>query len=150
MVTSTSHIGYAPDTTQLFPYLTGYEQMKLVWDLHQSEVKKPRSQEAKKHLSSLLEQVGLDADNTTRVAKYSAGMKKRLGLAMSLVGDPDFLIWDEPMAGVDPLGRITIKNVINHLKSQGKTLLFSTHILSDVEEVANDFAIIHHGRLLYN
>lgn len=96
-----------------------------------------------------MEQVGLDASNTTRVAKYSAGMKKRLGLAMSLVGDPDFLIWDEPMAGVDPLGRITIKNVIKHLKKQGKTLLFSTHILSDVEEVADDLAIIHHGKLLY-
>ncbi len=68
---------------------------------------------------------------------------------MSLVGDPDFLIRDEPMAGVDPLGRITIRNLIHDLKSQGKTLLFSTHILSDVEEVADDFAIIDHGKLLH-
>lgn len=149
ITTSVDHIGYSPDTTQLFPYLTGYEQMKLVRDVHQSETKKIKNQEANKYLSDLMTQVWLEPTNTTRVANYSAGMKKRLGLAMSLIGDPDFLIRDEPMAGVDPLGRITIRDLIHTLKSQNKTLLFSTHILSDVEEVADHIAIIDHGHILH-
>lgn len=150
--TSVDHIGYSPDTTQLFTYLTGYEQMKLVWDLHRKRTWKDvkgREKTWKGTIASLLEKVGLDANNATRVANYSAGMKKRLWLAMSLINDPEFLIRDEPMAGVDPLGRITIRNLIHELKSQGKTLLFSTHILSDVEEVADHIAIIHHGHILH-
>ncbi|NOZ43918.1 MAG: ATP-binding cassette domain-containing protein [bacterium] len=82
------------------------------------------------------------------VKDYSKGMKQRLGLAVSLVNDPQLLIRDEPMNGLDPLGRIRIKRLIQKLKKQNKTIFFSSHILHDVEELADDFALIHKGKLL--
>lgn len=68
---------------------------------------------------------------------------------MSLINNPDLIIRDEPMSGLDPLGRTLVKTVMKDLQKQGKTILFSTHILSDVEEIADRFGIVHEGRLLY-
>lgn len=76
-------------------------------------------------------------------------MKQRLGLILSLINDPDLLLRDEPMSGLDPLGRIVVKNLMKKLKAQGKTIIFSTHILSDVEEIADRFGILTDGKILY-
>jgi ABC-2 type transport system ATP-binding protein len=75
-------------------------------------------------------------------------MKQRLGIALSLINDPELLIWDEPMNGLDPLGRKLIKELMIELRKKGKTLFFSTHILSDVQQVADQFAIINNGSIL--
>ena len=77
-------------------------------------------------------------------------MKKRLGIALSLINNPKFLIRDEPMNGLDPLGRIRIKKLMKELQEDGKTILFSTHILSDVEEIADTFSILHTGKIIFN
>jgi len=76
-------------------------------------------------------------------------MKQRLGLILSLINDPDLLFWDEPMSGLDPLGRIVVKELMKKLKAQGKTIIFSTHILSDVEEIADRFGILSEGKIIY-
>ena len=76
-------------------------------------------------------------------------MKQRLGLILSLINDPELLFWDEPMSGLDPLGRIVVKDLMKKLKKQGKTIIFSTHILSDVEEIADRFGILAEGKIIY-
>jgi ABC-2 type transport system ATP-binding protein len=76
-------------------------------------------------------------------------MKQRLSLAASLINDPELIFWDEPMSGLDPLGRILVKDLMRDLKKQGKTLFFNTHILSDVQEIADTFAILHQGKIVY-
>jgi ABC-2 type transport system ATP-binding protein len=75
-------------------------------------------------------------------------MKQRLSLAASLINDPELIFWDEPMSGLDPLGRNLVKDVMRELKKQGKTIFFNTHILSDVQEIADHFAILHHGKIV--
>jgi ABC-2 type transport system ATP-binding protein len=76
-------------------------------------------------------------------------MKQRLGLILSLINDPDLLLRDEPMSGLDPLGRIVVKNLMKKLQSQGKTIIFSTHILSDVQEISDRFGILSEGSIVY-
>ena len=76
-------------------------------------------------------------------------MKQRLSLAASLINDPELIFWDEPMSGLDPLGRILVKDLMRQLKKEGKTLFFNTHILSDVQEIADRFAILHNGHIVY-
>jgi ABC-2 type transport system ATP-binding protein len=76
-------------------------------------------------------------------------MKQRLGIALSLIGNPDLYIRDEPMNGLDPLGRILIKKLMKNLQQSGKSILFSTHILSDVEEVADQFSVLHDGHIVF-
>ncbi len=76
-------------------------------------------------------------------------MKQRLSLAASLINDPELIFWDEPMSGLDPLGRIIVKDLMRELKKEGKTLFFNTHILSDVQEIADRFGILHKGKIVY-
>ncbi len=76
-------------------------------------------------------------------------MKQRLSLAASLINDPELIFWDEPMSGLDPLGRILVKDLMKELKAQGKTIFFNTHILSDVQEIADRFAILHNGVIVH-
>ena len=95
----------------------------------------------------LMEVVGLE-DTKTRVKEYSKGMLQRLALAQALLGNPDFLILDEPTAGLDAMGRIEMMQLIQRLKKQGKTILINSHILSDMERVCDRGIIIKKGRLL--
>lgn len=93
--------------------------------------------------------MGLSYAQDNYVQNYSQGMKQRLGLILSLINDPELLFWDEPMSGLDPLGRIVVKDLMKKLKKQGKTIIFSTHILSDVEEIADRFGILAEGKIIY-
>ncbi len=138
-------IGYAPEQTFLYPFLTANELLdymgKLAW-VDNVTIKK-RSDE-------LIEKLWLDFARGRRIAVFSKGMKQRLSLAASLINDPDLIFWDEPMSGLDPLGRILVKDLMRDLKKQGKTLFFNTHILSDVQEIADHFAILHQWRIVHD
>ena len=137
-------IGYAPEQTFLYPFLTADELLDYMGKLAGVDNKtiKTRSDE-------LIEKLGLGFARGRRIAAFSKGMKQRLSLAASLINDPDLIFWDEPMSGLDPLGRILVKDLMRDLKQKGKTLFFNTHILSDVQEVADHFAILHNGSIVH-
>jgi ABC-2 type transport system ATP-binding protein len=136
-------IGYAPEQTFLYPFLRGRELLdymgRLAWVT--SAVIRTRS-------DALMTMFGLDFAGDRRISAYSKGMKQRLSLAASLINDPELIFWDEPMSGLDPLGRNLVKDVMRDLKKQGKTILFNTHILSDVQEIADEYAILHGWKIV--
>lgn len=136
-------IGYAPDEAIFYEYLSGLEHL-----IHFAGLSNINPSIAQQKWIELLSLVGLDHANNTKVKDYSKGMKQRLGLAISLIKDPQLLFWDEPMNGLDPIGRKHIKDLMKQLQKQWKTIFFSTHILSDVEEIASRFALIHKWEIL--
>lgn len=137
-------IGYAPDKTPYFEYLTGWENV-----MRLAEYAWIDKQQREQFWQHLFNELGLAYAQDSYVQNYSQGMKQRLGLILSLINDPDLLFRDEPMSGLDPLGRIIIKNLMRKLKAEGKTIIFSTHILSDVEEIADRFGILAQGKIIY-
>ncbi len=138
-------IGYAPENTYFYDHLNGLEFLIFMWQL--TDMTK---QEAELNWLDLLERVGLSFAKNRQVRKYSKWMKQRLWLASSLINDPDLVFLDEPMSGLDPLGRVLVKDLMLDLKQKGKTIFFNTHILSDVEEVADRFWIIYNGNIVYS
>jgi ABC-2 type transport system ATP-binding protein len=106
--------------------------------------------EIQERLPMLLQRMNLDDAIDRRVGGFSKGMKQRLGMANALIHDPPLMILDEPMSGLDPVGRHQIKKLITELKEQGKTIFFSSHILSDVETLCDQIGIINKGVLLYS
>ncbi len=135
-------MGFLPENPYLYQYLTGGELMDLCARL----VGVP-SHERRKAIGDLLERVGLGYASDLQVRKFSKGMLQRLGIAQSLLGDPDLLILDEPMTGLDPIGRKEVRDLLLDQKRRGKTLFFSSHILSDVEMLCDRVAIVHRGEL---
>lgn len=137
-------IGYAPDKTPYFEFLTWWENVMRIADYAgiTSPQKESRWQE-------LFDKLWLSYAKDNYVQNYSQGMKQRLWLILSLINNPDIVIWDEPMSGLDPLGRIIVKNLMKDLQQDGKTILFSTHILSDVQEIANRFGILDGWKIVY-
>jgi ABC-2 type transport system ATP-binding protein len=101
----------------------------------------------RRRAGELLERVGLGAAKDRPLRKYSKGMLQRVGLAQALINDPRLVVLDEPMSGLDPIGRKEIRDLIAELRSEGRTVMFSTHILSDVELLCDRVAIIAQGRL---
>jgi ABC-2 type transport system ATP-binding protein len=138
------HLGYLPEFPCLYDHLTARETLRIAGRLQQMP---PELLQAR--LPSLLAQVELAQAADQRVGTFSKGMKQRLGFAAALVHDPRILILDEPMSGLDPLGRHMMKNLILDLHGQGKTIFFSSHILSDIETLCSHIGIIHQGHLLY-
>jgi ABC-2 type transport system ATP-binding protein len=96
----------------------------------------------------MLERVGLAAAGGTAIRKYSKGMMQRLGLAQALLHDPELVVLDEPMSGLDPMGRMDVRAIISELKAAGKTVFFSTHIISDVEALCDRVILLDRGRML--
>jgi len=135
-------IGYSPEQPYFYEYLTAYEFMKFYGSLFGIP-----AAELKKRIPMLLEMVGLSGKESLQLRKFSKGMLQRIGLAQALINDPKFLILDEPMSGLDPIGRREIRDLILALKKSGKTVFFSTHILSDVEMICDKVAIIIKGEI---
>jgi ABC-type multidrug transport system ATPase subunit len=124
----------------VYKFLTAFENMKLFATL--SGVKPTQQQ-----LMDQLEKVGLAERAHSKVKTYSQGMKQRLGIAVALVHNPDLVILDEPMNGLDPQGMADVRNLIHHLsKDLGKTIFISSHLLSEMEQVADSLLIIHRGK----
>ncbi|MBI5512858.1 MAG: ABC transporter ATP-binding protein [Deltaproteobacteria bacterium] len=135
-------LGYLPENPYLYQYLTARELMDLFGRLAglDAETRARRGPE-------LLERVGLSTAMDRPVRKYSKGMLQRAGLAQALLGDPDLLILDEPMTGLDPIGRKEVRDLILEERRRGRTVLFSSHILSDVELLCDRVAILKGGEL---
>lgn len=141
-VKTKERIGYLPERTSFYTNLTAEETLSFFADL----LGLPK-QEAKLRISQLLKMVGLDNIGRRLVGEFSHGMRKRLGLAQSLLNDPDLLLLDEPTAGMDPVGCKEIKDLILTLKKRGKTILLTTHLLADVQDVSDTIMILYGGRL---
>ena len=133
-------VGAIIEKPDLYKYLTAIENLNLFAAM--SGIKLNRNQ-----LIEKLENVGLAERADSKIKTYSQGMKQRLGIAVSLVHDPDLIILDEPMNGLDPQGIADVRNLINHLsKDLGKTVFISSHLLSEMEQVADSLLIIHKGK----
>jgi ABC-2 type transport system ATP-binding protein len=136
------HIGYLPENPYFYEYLNPRETLEFYGEL-QGLTREQRRDDWER-LSDLL---NLREIADQRVRGFSKGMRQRLGFAVALVGDPEVLILDEPMSGLDPLGRRTIRELILHLRDEGKTIFFSSHVLGDVEQICNRVGILVKGKL---
>jgi len=136
-------VGYLPEQPGIYGYLTGEEFLDYIGRLFKipPDVRKKRT-------ADLLELVGIQRAKHTLVRNYSRGMTQRLGLAQALINDPELLILDEPMANLDPVGRRDFRDLILKMKDEGKTIFFSSHILSDAETIADQIGLINRGRLI--
>ena len=137
----TNKVMLMPDTPDFFPLLTARE----IVDLARYPFRKEVSEES---VTEVIELVGLGDSIDRRVGGFSRGMKQRLGLAATLIGEPQLLLLDEPCSALDPIGRREILDVIFRLRSKS-TVLFSTHLLSDVEAVCDSVTVVDHGKALY-
>ena len=135
-------LGYLPEHPQLYEFLRGDEYLVFAGRLAGLSRHDARAQAA-----TLLAKVGLAGRADRPIRRFSKGMVQRLGLAQALVGDPETVILDEPMSGLDPIGRKDVRDVILALRDEGRTVLFSTHILSDVEAICDRVGIVVDGRL---
>ena len=138
-VKTKERIGYLPEESYLYRYLNSEETLDFFGGLFARD-----SREKKRRSEQLLEMVGLKGVQMRTVGEFSKGMQRRIGLAQALINDPDLVILDEPTAGMDPVGCREIKDLILNLKARGKTVLLSSHLLADVEDVC-DRAVIYYG-----
>jgi ABC-2 type transport system ATP-binding protein len=138
-------IGYLSEVPVFYDHLTARETLLL-----SGRLSGMTRQTINQRIPMLLERMTLTEAADRIVGGFSKGMKQRLGMANALIHDPEVLIFDEPMSGLDPVGRHQIKGLIAELKQQGKTIFFSSHILSDIEMLCDRIGVIHKGILLYN
>jgi ABC-2 type transport system ATP-binding protein len=138
-------IGYLPENPYLYDYLTGWEFLELAAGLFQIPHKVQRQR-----IPQLLELVGLSQADARKkqMRRYSKGMLQRVGMAQALINDPDLVFLDEPMSGLDPLGRYQMREIILSLKASGKTIFFNSHVLSEVEQICDRIAILTKGELI--
>ncbi len=135
-------VGYLPENPYFYDHLTAEEFLDYAAQLFGL-----RGAERRRRVDHLLERTGLSDSRSTPLGKFSKGMVQRLGIAQALVNEPEILFLDEPMSGLDPLGRREVRDLILQLRAEGKTVFFSTHILSDAEMLCDRVAILNHGRL---
>ena len=138
-VKTKERIGYLPEESYLYRYLNSKETLDFFGGLFALDPKEKAKRE-----EQLLEMVGLTANQFRAVGEFSKGMQRRIGLAQALINDPDLVILDEPTSGLDPVGCREIKDLILNLKARGKTIILSSHLLADVEDVC-DRAVIYYG-----
>jgi ABC-2 type transport system ATP-binding protein len=141
-VATKSRIGYLPEESYLYRYLNSYETLDFFGNLFRL----PHG-ERRQRAEQLLEMVGLSQTRTRAVGEFSKGMQRRIGLAQALVNDPDLVILDEPTAGLDPIGCREVKDLIRALARRGKTVILSSHLLTDVEDVCDRVVIYYGGKI---
>jgi ABC-2 type transport system ATP-binding protein len=136
-----ARIGFLPEDSYLYRFLVAHETLDYYGRLFRlpSRVRRERSER-------LLDMVGLRHEAKRPIGEYSKGMARRIGLAQALINDPEFLILDEPTSGLDPIGARQIKDVIRGLGDKGKTILLSSHVLADVEDVCDRVTILYGGQ----
>jgi ABC-2 type transport system ATP-binding protein len=135
-------IGYLPELTYYYKFLTVEEILRFY-----AKIFKIPAGEIESRINAVLKLVELDHARTRQIKTYSKGMQQRVGLAQALINNPDLLILDEPTSGLDPIGRMQVRSIIQRLKSEGKTVFFSSHELGEVETVCDRVAIMCQGEL---
>ena len=135
-------IGYLPEESYLYKYLTAEETLDFFGSLFNLS-----RAERKNRIDQLLDMVGLAHARHRRVGEFSKGMARRIGLAQAMINDPSLLIFDEPTSGLDPLGCREVKDLIMELKKRGKTVLITSHLLSDVEDICDRVVILYGGKV---
>lgn len=136
-------IGFLPENPYFYSYLTGIEFLDFagqIFGLSRGD-RRERAQE-------LLKMVSMTESKNTPIRKYSKGMMQRLGIAQSLINDPEIIFWDEPTSGLDPIGRRDVRLILLRLKEQGKTIFLNSHLLPDVAEVCDRVGVLHRGKLV--
>jgi ABC-2 type transport system ATP-binding protein len=135
--------GYLPEQPYFYDYLTAEELLSYFSALfgHQAAERRQR-------VGRLLDEVGIGAERRLPLRKYSKGMLQRVGIAQALINSPELVIFDEPMSGLDPLGRRDVRSLILSLRDRGATVFFSSHVLSDAEALCSRVAILAKGRLV--
>jgi ABC-2 type transport system ATP-binding protein len=136
-------LGYMPETPYFYEHMTAMEFMRFCDELF------VHGGNDKAHYEELLKKVGIFGARNYEIRTFSKGMRQRLGFAQALVNDPEYLFLDEPLDGLDPIGRREMKEVMIDLKKEGRRVFLNTHILADVEEICDEVGIIHKGKLLY-
>jgi ABC-2 type transport system ATP-binding protein len=138
-------IGYLPENPYFYDFLTGWELLEYTAGLFEI----PRSIQ-KQRIPALLDLVGLaqSAAKRKQLRQYSKGMVQRVGMAQALINDPELVFLDEPMSGLDPLGRKQMREIIISLGDQGKTVFFNSHVLAEVEQICNRVGILAQGELI--
>ncbi len=137
-----AQIGFLPEQPYFYDYLTGRELLRYYGKLSGMD-----SATLTRKIDPALERVGLRDAGHLQLRKFSKGMLQRVGIAQAILHDPKVVFLDEPMSGLDPMGRREVRTLIEGLKAEGKTVFFSTHILSDAEALCDRVAIIHQGKL---
>ncbi len=135
-------IGYLPEESYLYKYLTAEETLDFFGSLFNLS-----RADRKMRIEQLLDMVGMAHARRRRVGEFSKGMARRIGLAQAMINDPEFLILDEPTSGLDPLGCREVKDLILTLKKRGKTVLITSHLLSDIEDVCDRVIILYGGKV---
>src|SRR5271167_4918309 len=135
-------IGYLPEQPYFYDYLTAAEVLEYFARFHNLT-----ANDRKERVQKMLKKVGLETAKKIQLRKYSKGMLQRVGLAQAILHDPQVVVLDEPMSGLDPLGRREVRDIILELKRQGRTVLFSTHVLSDAEMLCDRVGVIVGGKL---
>ncbi len=137
-------IGFMPELPSFYEYLTGGEFLDFCESLSTSN-----SSYDKKASEEIFKKIGLSNAHDIPIREYSKGMRQRLAFAQAVVHNPKYIFLDEPLDGLDPIGRKAFKQFIKELKQSGKTIFFSSHILFDAEELCDEIAIINKGKLIY-
>jgi len=135
-------IGYLPENPSFYDYLTAEELLGYFGELFGYS-----GADRRKRVQSLLDRVGIGAERRLQLRKFSKGMIQRVGIAQALLNDPEVIFLDEPMSGLDPLGRRDVRALILELRDQGRTVFFSSHILADAEALCRRVAVVAGGRL---
>ncbi|MDX2108418.1 MAG: ABC transporter ATP-binding protein [Candidatus Melainabacteria bacterium] len=138
-----AQIGFLPENPYFYSHLTGNEFLDFIAQLF--SIKGP---ERAKRKAELLKLVKLEAFANEPMHKYSKGMLQRLGIAQSLINDPALIFWDEPMSGLDPIGRKDVREILRDLKSKGKTVLLCSHLLPDINDLCDRVGILFAGKLI--
>ncbi len=140
---SKKRIGFMPENTYLYKHLTGREFLEFNGSFFGL-----KGEELEKTVDKLLKRVGLEDAWDKYLKSYSKGMLQRVGLAQSIINEPELLFLDEPMSWLDPIGRKMVKDLLVSLKKEGTTIFFNTHILADVESICDRISIINHWHLI--
>jgi ABC-2 type transport system ATP-binding protein len=137
-----AQIGFLPEQPYFYDYLTAAELLE-----YYAQLSGIAGKDRKRRVSEVLVQVGLPNVSGMQLRKFSKGMLQRVGIAQAILHNPRLLFFDEPMSGLDPIGRHEVRDLMEELKRAGKTVFFSTHILPDAESLCDRVAIIHQGEL---